>query len=497
MSKNFFFPFITISLSIFLILISPIQNYLILSFSSLDHRLPPVFHTTEGILCYWSKAEYATIIRAGTPPQEILMFIDFSDYYLSIISHSFHDSVIKTEFLSHLSTSYVEDTRKVFIINQRKVMPGKDSLYITSAKEDELIYSVCGKNGDVLVNPKKFDNIEFFYSPFFEEYSSTSGVIGFFYENKNQTIPSLNFLSQMEKAAELKTLTYSFSFNTINKGNLIIGSFPHIYDPNNFKKEQYIENKIIYNETENFRFKIKLQRAYFEYINNAGKKQNINVKEEGDNYLIINPDLYLIRVPDIYLQKLLATYFKEYFEKKICYIKSPHQNKIIACNKYSFTNDDLKKFPLLKIYVEDFQTTFEFNYEDVFRLHGNEYIFMMTNNLLSSNNNNKEFVFGKIILKKYRFTFNQSSKILGFYKPKGPALPKKFFFFMTLRGKITIAAVVVVIFCIIIFFVFKKKYENEKKNNRKLKKLRDEDSEIEEVSSENEESEAQELEDES
>lgn len=467
MSKIYSFHIIILWLA----LLSFIHSYIIIPFNSLDHNIPKNLEKTEDVLAYFSKAEYATFLKIGTPPQEILMFITSSDYNFDILYHSYQNKGPISEFFPYKSSTYIEKTSEVYKISYHKVFPAKDVIYLPTVNEFKQLNNVCSKNGDYNSFFEKYNDIEFFYSPFYEPYSSTAGTIGLLQEKtRNDSVPHLNFLLQVKNKANLETLVYSYVFDTIGKGKLVIGKLPHEYDVDNFKKENYIEKNIDYekkNYYDHLIYKVQFQNAFFEFEKSKGKKEKVILETPGDKYIIIDPDYYITRVPDIYMKKILSTYFKKYFNERICRLKSAHIAKIYVCDKNKFTIDDMKKFPPLQLYVKDFNSTFELGYEELFREQGDEYIFMVTNNLYEQNN----FILGKILLKKYRFTFNPENKVLGYYKYEKKVVIESPSFFSTTKGYIILglSAFFILLLIIIIIYCFIKR-KNQKKRGKVNKK---------------------------
>ena len=73
----------------------------------------------------------------------------------------------------------------------------------------------------------------------------------------------------------------------------------------------------------------------------------------------------------------------------------------------------MKKFPTLYFYHREFNYTFELNYEDLFEEINNDIYFLVVKNI--GNFNKDIWKLGKTFLNKYKFSFNQDSKMISFY----------------------------------------------------------------------------------
>ena len=132
--------------------------------------------------------------------------------------------------------------------------------------------------------------------------------------------------------------------------------------------------------------------------------------------LSINYD-YIIS-PKEYFDKIIIPYFIPFLENKKCKLNEIKNNiyiqEIIVCNKKSFLEQDIKNFPTIYFYHQDFNFTFELTYNDLFETRNDEVYFLIIKN--KNNFNQDLWRMGKIFLKKYKFSFNQDSKTINLHQ---------------------------------------------------------------------------------
>ena len=104
-------------------------------------------------------------------------------------------------------------------------------------------------------------------------------------------------------------------------------------------------------------------------------------------------------------------------ENKKCKLNEIKYDKytydIINCDTKLFTEYDIKDFPIINFYSQDFHFTFELTYNDLFEIRNNDIFF-----LILKNKNSFEqdlWKMGKIFLNKYHFSFNQDSKTINLH----------------------------------------------------------------------------------
>ena len=198
-------------------------------------------------------------------------------------------------------------------------------------------------------------------------------------------------------------------------GVIILGEYPHNFNPNEFNETKigkfYTEkssSQLIWN--------MKFDGIYY----TVSDINNLESKEKDFFMNKVNVDL-LFNVNYIYVTKeffdsIISNYFRNYLNKKYCmvnYVKEKSEEyQIITCDKNTFTMDDIKKFPTIKFLHRIFHYTFFLSYDELFDEINGKITFLM---MLKTGNSDK-WTFGKLFLKKYKFSFNQDQNTIFFYK---------------------------------------------------------------------------------
>ena len=119
------------------------------------------------------------------------------------------------------------------------------------------------------------------------------------------------------------------------------------------------------------------------------------------------------------LKNCYFLFFESFIENEICKINEVKDNSIIyeaiSCDKKLFKNKDIRKFPTIYFFHYDFNYTFEFKNEELFKEINNNIYFLILKNIGEFNQDHWKL--GKLFLKKYLFSFDQDSKMIKFYIP--------------------------------------------------------------------------------
>ena len=223
------------------------------------------------------------------------------------------------------------------------------------------------------------------------------------------------------------SIIYDDNEESDDKGIFLIGIEPHLYD-----KEKYEEKNIrrISTKGRNFFIFWSLHPDLIYFANNG---QKINVT----NNLVCSLEYNLGL---IYGTKEYQDLIKQYFFDKLILEKKCHEE--IVYNAYTvfycYNKNDIKKFPTLNLYLQQFLFTFNLDYNDLFLEKNGKYFFK----IIFDKNNKMQWKLGKPFLKKYTLFYDYEAKTVGFYNQE---LFKK-------RSKIW--NVLLYIFCFIIICVF-------------------------------------------
>ena len=210
-----------------------------------------------------------------------------------------------------------------------------------------------------------------------------------------------NFIDKLKENDIIDSYFWMINYTSNYEGNLMIGEFPHIIDPLNFKEENLV---MYYPFLEDTTFgwgltfdKINFGEKYFQQYYDFFITYEIN---------------YIKGI--IELEKELDKYFKESIDNGICFKKvfnyKEGPKKFFYCNKDKY-KDNIKLFPKLEFFQFDFNYTFELDYKDLFVEKDDKLIL-----LIFFDDALFDWQFGKPFLRKYSFLMNQDTNILYFYK---------------------------------------------------------------------------------
>ena len=316
-------------------------------------------------------------IEIGTPPQKIdlnlrskeyTFFISSSDLNLPFTTFNRTNSNSFTRVMNFTSTFNGKEYKKGFKINESIIINNEENKNISLIYATEISYNESGALGLKLLDSYQF------------------GV-------------DLSFIYQIKNPANFDNYSFSLKYDEKDdeKGHLLIGSYPHIYDSKN-----YFEDNFYYLKTGKLANMIDwvLDFDIIKYndaeINNIIKNCSIRI------------EFGLIQAPF----KL-----KEYFKEKLFFGEcnenyySKRNIHIINCSK-SF---NISKFKDLSFTLKVIEYEFVLTYKDVFIERENDYIFGIVFDG-ETDENKSSWIFGKLFMKKYQLFFDLDRKIIGIYK---------------------------------------------------------------------------------
>ena len=339
------------------------------------------------------KLEYITNITIGEPPQTIQSFIDFTKFhfYISNVSsnreyilensHSFntkydHDFVLYT--YSFLSGKYANETL-ILDLKDTNMNSSKNIIYVK-----DFTFSMPS---ELSIKDRKM-------------FPSSIGL-GFYAYNSNS---KLNFLTQLKLKGVLNNTFFFFNFINDYSGNLYLGQMPHEIYPQKYLKDNYYRIYTnINNVLDEWSFRGDLIYNYDANENNVNDSiYRKNMK------IVLDLNLNGLILDYSYFHIFNKTYFNEYFTNDICSIKK-EEYYYIYCQKDKI---NINNFKTIYFYQNEFNFTFSFDYKDLFIIKSNYYIF---NIFFDENGFGHILNAGKILLKKYLFTFDYEQKMIGLY----------------------------------------------------------------------------------
>ena len=225
--------------------------------------------------------------------------------------------------------------------------------------------------------------------------------------NNGLTDSKINFIKQLKNKKIIDNYYWYIHYNKENSAELVIGAAPHEINPEKYPEEDlYMIHAKLINDL--FFWEIEFNTAEI-YDINSNKRYSLSNKNAvlslNDNYIFC---------PKEYYKNIISIFFKPYLDsfkcKKEVVYKYDSKYTVIYCHRRNFTENDLKKFPILSLKSVDLNYIFNLDYKDLFYKTKNVYIFKIINE-----EGFNIWKFGKIFLEKYQFVFNYDSKMFGFY----------------------------------------------------------------------------------
>ena len=308
-------------------------------------------------------------------------------------------------------------------------------------------------NDNIYINNKEINNFNFILATQLDQKISITtqlGIIGlnqeYYRDNQKEIINKKNIINQLKEKKIISSYLFSIKYNEEDKGELIIGEYPHNYDKKNYNKNLYTEIRINYFKNEYSRWQIIFDNV--KYGNEEIKRGNkvIFSIEYGMLYSTRN---YKAMVDKEFFFQYTKT-FKCKFQVVNIEKKSEQSDYVYYCDK----DVDISKLKKLTFYNKNLNMTFEFDYNDLFELHDDKYYF-----LVLMRKNSDIWFLGKPFFKKYQLIFNQDNKVIGFYDYK-KVIPSNVFFYL----RIILILILVIIIGYLFYYIIKNKFMKKKKN---------------------------------
>jgi len=371
---------------------------------------------------YFEKKLY-TEVSIGSPPQNIIVNIEQNNFI----------SYISPNICYKNSPSYYNFSNSKYFLVIPSILE-EDGFYNLGdgafVKEMFSFY-----NSTNLKNNSTNIILEIFFKSYYtyKKNSKLCGVLGLGLKKRNDDPGFESFSNVLKKQKLINSYfwTYIFFNKDIEQEQKKIINMPEInneYIIKNFDGMIIIGNnsEIELNQNENKYTKeiiISLAVERFKEL-----KWNIIINKIYNQYETINFDnkkIYFdlsinydyIISPEEYFEKIIIPYFRIYLVNKKCKLKEIKHDiyiyDIIICDKKLFTEKDIKEFPTIYFFSQDFNFTFELTYNDLFEMRNDDIIF----SILKNKNSFEQDLWkmGKIFLNKYHFSFNQDSKTINLH----------------------------------------------------------------------------------
>ena len=230
--------------------------------------------------------------------------------------------------------------------------------------------------------------------------SNICGNIGLTY--LHQESHSYNFIAQLHSRFDLSEYSVIFNYSSKNsdEGLFILGNMPHVYLSNKY----HIDNLVSIYSTSIKEPTLLIDELKIKGYDNENYEEQLKVK--------ISPDIEGIEFPEFYFNIIEELFFQNYYNKEICSVKvCKRLYRVIQCDssKGQFGTKDIKAFPKITFYKNN-NFNISFTGEELFYYKNNKYFFKIVENVLE-----KDFVFGRILFKKYITVLNPDKKQISLY----------------------------------------------------------------------------------
>ena len=434
----------------FLLLISIYKSIVVIPFKIYQKEEPDNF-TADDVINYWENDLIYSSSLIGTPAQKILMIINSETFGTNLYQN----------MCDIPGSSYSKKNSSTFeIVKFLNNYSMKNSSII-----NEALYLYNDLN---LKEQNLFKYIQIIYSDNEEKinvkaYQSTCINIGLalgsIYYQENPT----NLINQLKREIKvIETYDFSIKYNKDNEGEIIIGSEPHIYSPDNYFELQYRLVGALDKKNQNSRdWFLNFDKLYYQYkVKSTGKIINETIGLVKS--LRIKFNMGIINGPNEYKELIKRHFFNDLIKEGKCFEKITTDKKtIFFCNKSAESNIQ-NDFPTLYFEMKQYNKLFELTYKDLFREKNGKFYFLI---YFGEYSYGEYFTIGTIFLKKYFFTFNQDTKMIGFYNENLPGGKKNntndnSFLIKNKVYLIFIIFVLIIIFGLLGFYLGKLLYDN-------------------------------------
>ena len=396
---------------IIFITIKTVLNYICLPFIK-------QINSSKLSINYFIYNELLINLNIGNPIQRIKGIIDF--HYLNlyipniIVNGTYNEN--KSNSYIYINKSDADFIYNGFIFSSIK---SKEKLIIKN-KIEEITFNNFSFN--LLTSNKSNSKLE-------------NAILGLKLEEKED-----NFIYQLKEKYII-----SYNFKEEIKGDLILGAFPHEIN------KSLDSNNIRTNKAQSIYSDWIIEFDYIKYGN----------KTDDENSAIFLNDIKGIIGNIIYHKFINESFFDELFSKKKCYSE-------IIVNKKSLYNlltiyycdldININKFQSIEFYSKEMNYTFILDYNDLFQIFNNKYVFLIFfNNVFSD-----KWKLGEIFLKKYNVFLNIDAKLFGFYILKNKKSEKNYLIVLI------ILLVIIIVILSILLYKLCKKYNKRKKRPNEL-----------------------------
>jgi hypothetical protein len=443
---------------IFIFLFIYIDTYIILPFDQLNQKLEYHINNNDitNITTENSILNLYTTIYMGNPPFKLLIkLFPYNNYFsftpipftnFNYTNFTFYNPFLSKSLHRNKNIDFKEEFREVTDV----------FYFITNENDISDIYQ-SEKNSDIKQEKfKPYLYLNCFVSNwhFSDNYT---GVLGLSRNYANYQ--EANFIKELQAKSVINNSIWSVEFNNnfnndlkdkkdniYKKGNLIIGEYPHIYNPKKYNEKNYYKIGLYYdnvNKNNNNEWIIKIYNTYII------KKGEVRTSSNYIKYINIIFGLYTMQAPYFLFEQLSALFFEKYFENKICqyekYQKENDEKIYIFCSKNNFDIKEQNLFPKIVFNIKNSSNIikFEFNSTDLFASKNDKVYFLIS---FSLHDRQDMIKVGQIFLYKYKIVFDYNNEEIGLYISSD----------FNQKGNKDILIYIIIIFIFVVFFGYKK-----------------------------------------
>ena len=381
-NKNHFFHILTI-----IILFKIYQTKTIYIPFKQNPIYPSISYDKTKFLLENTSPKFVSNINIGTPEKIIPIIFNIYDSFSLIKPNEEYKSISLNNNYEKYDPN-ISETYKYIPLEENSYM--KFNIYTLIKEKIKLCTNI---------NCSEYVSLDDFFI-----YLRNNKMNAFSYIDISSNDKNIFILNQLKQKKIIKNSIISIKYIDDYSGYYIIGDYPHIYDKDNFSKENLITFN--FDITGGKNFDVLISQVL---INCKGKEKKISVV----NGISFNINLNLIIVSEEYMNLIKDIFFKEYFNKNICdynIIPIPGRSyKIYTCIKSNEFN--IADFPSLKFIFFGNNYEFELTYEDLFIEKNNIYYFLVS----CDYHINENWKLGRPFLKKYQLVFDGTKKLVGYY----------------------------------------------------------------------------------
>ena len=266
----------------------------------------------------------------------------------------------------------------------------------------ESIYKECFFAKDtfsIKINSKetKIENFNFLLGT--EMGNKINGLLGLSLKSTRKDLDEYGFIYQLKQKKLIESSVFFIQFDSKNnnKGELIIGKYPHEINSKKFKESDFLTvSSYIPSYIDEFDFNF-----------NSIYYGDQLVQNMGITYLEIEKNF--IQASESFGNIITNNFFSKYVEQGIC---KEINLEVVFYTYICEKKINLKEFKELKFTLNNVNFTFSLNAKDLFYEMDNNLYFLIYYTKINGNT----WSFGKIFFTKYFLVFDSDKEIIGFYK---------------------------------------------------------------------------------